>query len=80
MDDLSSILPLTSTQEDIIETLLQRCNFDHDERSRLETSSKSMTENEAEELIWYLKCNQLNPITSGWNYSQTDIVRFNKPN
>lgn len=56
-----------------IESLLGHSNLDHDERAGIEREFVDMTEERAVQLIEYLEQNQLDPIKSGFNYSQTDI-------
>ena len=58
-----------------IEQLIKSSNFDHDKRQSLETKSKDLTKLEAEFIINMLYDNQLDPITSGTNYGQTEIKR-----
>jgi len=65
-----------------IESLLQFANIDHDEKEDIDRKMLSFSEEEAYKTIEYLRENQLNRISSGFNYSQSDITKqqqnFNK--
>jgi len=67
--------PATQGQINYIESLLQNSNIDHEERGSIEREFDDMTAGRAEEVIQYLKDNQLDPITAGTNYSSTDIQK-----
>lgn len=66
-------VPCDSSQVSNIEMLLLHANIDHEERHLIEKKMNGFTLDEAEQTIKYLLANQLNPITSGFKYSQTDI-------
>ncbi len=64
----------TINQEEYIHSLLESSTYDHEHRARLEKQVMSgISRDEAERMIEELKVNQLDPISSGRNYSQTDI-------
>jgi hypothetical protein len=75
-DDFIDVEQIEVWQESMIESLLKTSNIDHSEREEIERKSSSLTVDEANETIRYLNENQLNPLTSGFNYSQTDINKF----
>lgn len=75
-DDFIDVEQIEVWQESMIESLLKTSNIDHSEREEIERKSISMTVDEANETIRYLNENQLNPLTSGFNYTQTDINKF----
>lgn len=64
----------TINQEDYIHSLLESSTYDHEHRARLEKQVMAgISRDEAEKMIEELKANQLDPISAGRNYSQTDI-------
>lgn len=64
----------TNSQNGTLEQLLLSSNYDEDTRQILrEKINAGLTEEEATQMWYELKGNQLDPITSGLNYSQTDI-------
>lgn len=75
-----SVEPITAVQGGAIESLLNTSNISHEEREDISRCIPAMTAEEAEKTIRYLLENQLNPITSGFNYSQSDIVKINSKN
>lgn len=79
-DDFINEEPIEVWQESMIENLLKTSNIDHSDRESIERKLISMSVDEASETIRYLTDNQLNPLTSGFNYSQSDINKFNRPN
>lgn len=66
---------IESTQISYIETLLKHSNLDHDQREVIEREMSSYSAIEANECIAMLNDKQLDPITSGFNYSQSDISK-----
>lgn len=64
---------ITYYQIDLIESLLNHSNFDHDKREQIEREMHLYTSTEANMCIEMLKENQLDSITSGINYGQTEI-------
>lgn len=64
----------TSGQEDYIMSLLNTSSYDHEQRAYIEKRVEAgLTKDEAEKLITDLSNNQLDRISAGLNYSQTDI-------
>lgn len=76
LDDFIDVEQIEVWQESMIESLLKTSNIDHSEREEIERKISSMTVDEANETIRYLTENQLNPLTSGFKYTQTDINQF----
>lgn len=72
--------PITAVQEGSIDSLLNTSNISHEEREDIARSVPAMTAEEARNTIRYLLENQLNLITSGFRYSQSDIVKINNKN
>jgi len=74
--------PCNEWQISAIEMLLKHSNIDHSEREDIERKMLSFSEEEAYKTIEYLRENQLNRISSGFPYSQSDITKqqqnFNK--
>lgn len=70
--------PCNEWQISAIEMLLKHSNIDHSEREDIERKMLSFSEEEAYKTIEYLRENQLDPIVSGFNYSQTDICKYLK--
>ena len=64
----------TVNQINLIETLLNNCSIDHDEQDSIYGELSTMSAERAREVIAHLQDNQLDPISSGKNYSQQDIV------
>jgi hypothetical protein len=64
---------ITSTQASIIEGLLHQSSIAEKTKERIELEIASMTEKRAYECIAYLEENKVDAITSGHNYTQTDI-------
>ena len=64
---------ISEGQASYIDSLLINSNIDHDERERIEQGKWQLSSGQAAETIKMLKENQLNPIISGHNYSQTEI-------
>jgi phage RecT family recombinase len=64
---------ISESQIDYIESLLKHANIDHDQRGQIERNLHSYSSYDAKKCIEMLKENQLNPIDSGFNYTQTDI-------
>ena len=57
-----------------IETMLKSANLQHELKEELYRELKGVVDQErADELIEFLYKNQIDPITAGGNYSQTDI-------
>lgn len=65
---------ISDNQMDYIENLLKHSNLDHDQREMIEREMSGYSSIEANECISMLKDKQLDPISSGFNYSQTDIT------
>lgn len=65
--------PATLGQVGYIESLISTSTFDEDMRDMFRGKIDDLTSGEAESIISELRNNQLNPITQGANYSQTDI-------
>ena len=71
--------PITDTQLSIIENLLQYAIIDPDEMELISRQMFRYDYAEAEAMIKRLQLNQIDPISSGKNYSQTDILnKLNK--
>ena len=71
--------PITDTQLSIIENLLQYAIIDPDELELITRQMFRYDYAEAEAMIKRLQLNQIDPISSGKNYSQTDILnKLNK--
>lgn len=64
---------ITPTQISIIEGLLQQTSISEKQKGQIANEINSMSENRAYECIAFLEKNKVNPITSGNNYTQTDI-------
>lgn len=62
-------------KQDYIESLLANSNFSEDKKQLYEGLVPDMSNVEANNLIADLKDNQLDPIQSGNNYTQTDILK-----
>ena len=62
-------------QISLIESLVSRANISHEERETTVTDSLNYNVVEAHDKIEYLMANQLDPITSGFSYSQTEIKK-----
>lgn len=56
-----------------IEDLLKNAIIQHEEKQEIYRELKSIEDQRADELIEYLYKNQICPIQSGANYTQTDI-------
>ena len=70
----SDIIDIVSnTQLTTIEALLQTSCFDQDKRDHIESGVANLSPDEANDLIYFLYNNQLDRITSGMNYNQSDI-------
>ncbi len=65
--------PATIGQISYIESLLRTSNVDHEERGSIERNLSDMTAQEAQDMIEYLKENQLDKISAGLPYNMTDI-------
>lgn len=65
---------ITDNQRDYLESLLLNANIDPEESKYLYGELNIMTSERAAEVITYLKENQTDPISSGRNYSQTEIA------
>jgi recombination protein RecT len=65
--------PATIGQISYIESLLQTSNVDHEERGNIERNLSDMTAQEAQDMIEFLKENQLDKIAAGLPYNMTDI-------
>lgn len=63
----------TDSQVDYIDGLLMTANINPEEVDSITRECTYMNSERASEIILYLKENQVNPITAGLNYSQTDI-------
>lgn len=66
---------ISNSQSVIIEQLLNTCSFSEEKRQYLLENIPYLNHKEASELISDLKDNQVDPINSGSNYSQTDISK-----
>lgn len=77
-DYLIEETPCNEWQISAIEMLLKHSNIDHSEREDIERKMLSFSEEEAYKTIEYLRENQLDPIVSGFNFSQTDICKHLK--
>lgn len=64
---------ISQSQFSYIESLINTSSFDDDTKERLELELTSLTESKAADFIQNLEINQLDPITQGRNYSQSDI-------
>lgn len=64
---------ITDGQSDYIESLLETSSISPERKAAIFTEKDSYSSIDAEKVILYLKDNQLDPIASGKNYSQTDI-------
>jgi recombination protein RecT len=64
---------VTDNQRDYIESLLVNANIEPEESRYLYAELNVMTSDRAKELIEYLKENQVDAITAGRNYGQTEI-------
>jgi phage RecT family recombinase len=64
---------ISDGQVNYIESLIQTSSFDERQRQWLEMEVSTMTAKRASEVIEQLKNNQLDPITQGKAYNQTDI-------
>lgn len=62
-------------QINYIETLLNTCSLDEQQRKNVEDELVTLTYARAEKCIAYLLANQRDKIDSGDNYSQTDIQK-----
>lgn len=72
LDD--SDYPMSQNQENYIRSLINTSTYDNKQRDYMEQQlSAGMTQFDAEQMIENLKLNQLDPITQGGAYSQTDI-------
>lgn len=67
------IYPASDVQISILEGLTSTASISEEEKDYITRNLFSFTYQEAEDKINYLKDNQTDPITSGRNYSQTDI-------
>jgi hypothetical protein len=68
----------TDGQLSYIETLIQTSSIDHDRADHILNNLESLSYTEAEELLRWLNEHQTDPIMSGRNYSQTDILNHLK--
>lgn len=68
--------PIELSQLEYIHSLLERSNIDHEERERIARQSEHYTEEEAHKMIIRLSWNQLDPIPSGFSFSQSDIIKY----
>ncbi len=66
---------ISDGQADYIDSLLLNSSLDHDERERIEKGKWQLSGGQAADTISMLKDNQLDPILSGNNYTQTDIKK-----
>jgi recombination protein RecT len=64
---------ITSGQQDTIESLLLTANITHEAQQQFFRELPVMNASRAREVIDYLSENQIDPITAGNNYSQSDI-------
>lgn len=64
---------ITDAQQDKIESLLLTASITHEAQQELFRELPIMSANRASEVIEYLIDNQVDPITSGHNYNQTEI-------
>lgn len=64
---------ISQSQFAYIEGLIKTSSFDDDTKERLEMELTALTVSKVDDFIQNLELNQLDPITQGSNYSQTDI-------
>jgi phage RecT family recombinase len=75
----NSIYPASLNQEEYIRSLVETSAYDEDRKADfIAMVDAGMSKGEAEAIIEELQRNQLNRITSGLPYSQTDIVEQQK--
>jgi len=79
MDYIDELFESEHNQISKIETLLHRACIEVEEKDSIYREIKDyMTFERAEELINYLYLNQVDPISGGFNYSQSDIIKKQK--
>lgn len=70
--------PISYSQIEHIESLLPLSAIPMQYKDSIRDNMKSYTEEDGYLTINYLVDNLPDPITSGWNYSQTDIIKHLK--